>query len=202
MLPKFRLLAISDLRSLSIAPVDWLRALGEAGIDAVQIREKHLPDGDLYRLTRLARETLPATTQVIVNGRIDVALAAGADGVHLPADGLPAPPLRTRFGRNLLIGRSTHSLEEVIRARNEAVDYVLLGPIYTAPGKDSPLGLDTLFQAAALGVPIYAVGGVTLERLGKLALSGAAGVAAIRLFQQTQDLDLVANAALDLFYRP
>jgi thiamine-phosphate pyrophosphorylase len=198
---KSRLLAISDRRTLPLPFADWLRALGEAGIDAVQIREKDLEDGDLYRLTRRAREILPPSTQVIVNGRIDVALAAGADGVHLPADGLPAPPLRARFGPGVLIGRSTHSLEEVARARDEGVDYVLFGPVYATPGKGVPVGPEALARAAALGVPVYALGGVTLERLGELAAAGATGVAAIRLFQQMNDLDLVARAAREHFCR-
>jgi thiamine-phosphate pyrophosphorylase len=201
-LPRFNLLAISDRRSLPLEFVDWLRALGAAGIGAVQIREKDLEDGDLYRLTRLARETLPPSTQVIVNGRIDVALAAGADGVHLPADGLPAAPLRARFGPGVLIGRSTHSLDEVKRARDEGVDYVTFGPVYDAPGKGLPAGPEALGRAAALGAPVYALGGVTLERFGELAVAGASGVAAIRLFQRIRDLDLVARAAQEFFHRP
>ncbi|MEA2601274.1 MAG: thiamine-phosphate pyrophosphorylase [Acidobacteriota bacterium] len=200
--PRFNLIAISDRRSLTLAPADWFRALGAAGIGAVQIREKDLEDGDLYRLTRLARETLPPDTKVFVNGRLDVALAAGADGVHLPADGLPAVPLRARFGRGVLIGRSTHSLAEVIRARNEEVDYVTFGPVYDTPGKGPPVGLQEFARAARLRVPVYAVGGVTLERFGKLALSGASGIAAIRLFQQVHDLNLVKREADDFFYRP
>jgi thiamine-phosphate pyrophosphorylase len=198
-LPKFNLLAISDRHSLTLEFVDWLRALGAAGIGAVQIREKDLEDGDLYRLIRLARETLPPTTQVIVNGRIDIALAAGADGVHLPADDLPAAPLRARFGPRVLIGRSTHSLDEVKRARDEGVDYVTFGPVYDTPGKGPPAGPEALGRAAALGVPVYALGGVTLERFGELAVAGASGVAAIRLFQRIRDLDVVARAALDYF---
>jgi thiamine-phosphate pyrophosphorylase len=197
--PRFSLLAISDRRSLPLEPADWLRALGAAGIDAVQIREKDLEDGALYGLTRLARETLPSATRVVVNGRLDIALAAGADGVHLPADGLPAAPLRARFGPGVLIGRSTHSLAEVERARDEGVDYVAFGPVYSAPGKGSPSGPGMLARAADLGVPVYALGGVTLERFGELAAAGATGVAAIRLFQKISELDLVARAAREHF---
>jgi thiamine-phosphate pyrophosphorylase len=199
--PRFSLLAISDRRSLPLEPADWLRALGAAGVGVVQIREKDLEDGALYRLTRLARETLPPDTKVIVNGRLDVALAAGADGVHLPADGLPTAPLRARFGPQVLIGRSTHSLAEVERARDERVDYVTFGPVYATPGKGPPVGPKELARAARLGVPVYAVGGVTLERFGELALSGASGVAAIRLFQRIHDLDLVKREAEEFFYR-
>jgi thiamine-phosphate pyrophosphorylase len=197
--PTFSLLAISDRQSFEMT--DWLRALGTARIGAVQIREKDLEDGALYDLARRARETLPPATQVLVNGRLDVAMAAGADGAHLPADGLPAAPLRARFGPHVLLGRSAHSLAEVERARDEGVDYVAFGPVYATPGKGEPLGLGALARAAALGVPVYALGGVTLERFGELAAAGAAGVAAIRLFQHRAHLDLVASAAREHFCR-
>ena len=202
--PTFSLLAISDRRSLQstgLEMMDWLRALGAAGIGAVQIREKDLEDGALYDLTRLARGTVPPTTRVLVNGRLDIALAAGADGAHLPADGLPAAPLRVRFGPGILLGRSTHSLADVERARDEDVDYVAFGPIYATPGKGEPLGLAALARAAAVGVPVFALGGVTLERFGELAAAGAAGVAAIRLFQHQADLSPVARAANEHFGR-
>jgi thiamine-phosphate pyrophosphorylase len=204
----FSLLAISDRRSLQSAAVDWtdwLRALGAAGIGAVHIREKDLEDGDLYDLARIARESsVPAATRVLVNGRLDIALAAGADGAHLPADGLPAAPLRARFGSGLLLGRSTHSVADVERARDEGVDYVAFGPVYATPGKGEPVGLAALARAVAVagtGVPVFALGGVTLERFGELAAAGATGVAAIRLFQHRADLNPVARAAREHFGR-
>lgn len=201
----FSLLAISDRRSLPSAGLDmtdWLRALGEAGIGAVQIREKDLEDGALYDLARIARETVPPATRVLVNGRLDVALAAGADGAHLPADGLPAAPLRARFGTDVLLGRSTHSAEKVERARDEGVDYVVFGPVYPTPGKGEPVGLAALTRAvrvAGPGVPVFALGGVTLQRFGEVAAAGAAGVAAIRLFQDAAGLSSVARAARESF---
>ncbi len=171
----------------------------------MQIREKDLDDRDLYELARLARAALPPPTRLLVNGRLDVALAAGADGVHLPADGVPAAALRARFGRfeegGVLIGRSTHSVEEVERARDDGVDYVTFGPVFATPGKGSPVGLDGLARAAAAGVPVLALGGVTLERLEEIARAGAAGVAAIRLFQSPRDLTEVARRAREVFGR-
>jgi thiamine-phosphate pyrophosphorylase len=199
--PTFSLLAISDRASLPIPLEAWLRALGEAGVGAVQIREKDLDDRDLHELARLARAVLPPSTRLLVNGRLDVALAAGADGVHLPADGVPAAALRARFGRKILIGRSTHSVEEVERARDDGVDYVTFGPVFATPGKGAPVGLDGLARAAAAGVPVLALGGVTLERLEEIARAGAAGVAAIRLFQSPQDLTEVARRAREVFGR-
>jgi thiamine-phosphate pyrophosphorylase len=197
----FSLLAISDRRS-GLDMTDWLRALGEAGIGAVQIREKDLEDGPLYDLSRHARETLPPAARVLVNGRLDVALAAGADGAHLPQDGLPAAPLRARFGSGLLLGRSTHSTEEVEQACDEGVDYVVFGPVYSTPGKGEPAGIAALTRAARVagpGVPVFALGGVTLQRFGEVAAAGAAGVAAIRLFQDPTGLSSVARAARENF---
>ncbi|MFY9823258.1 MAG: thiamine phosphate synthase [Thermoanaerobaculia bacterium] len=205
--PTFSLLAISDRRSLPSSAqdlTDWLRALAAAGVGAVQIREKDLEDGALYDLTRRARQALPPATRVLVNGRLDVALAAGADGAHLPSDGLPAAPLRVRFGPGPLLGRSTHTLEEVERARDEGVDYVAFGPVYATPGKAEPLGLEALARAAGIagaGVAVFALGGVTLGRFRELATAGAAGVAAIRLFQHADDLNPVSTAARKHFGR-
>ncbi len=201
MLPTFDLLAISDRTTLPLPMEDWFRALAAAGIGAVQLREKDLDDRSLYELARLARSALPPPVRLLVNGRIDVALAAGADGVHLPADGLPAASLRARFGGGVLIGRSTHRLEEVQRARDEGADYVTFGPVYATPGKGTPVGLAELRRAAASGIPVYALGGVTLGRFAELAGTGVAGIAAIRLFQNISDLTQVARDAREHFRR-
>jgi thiamine-phosphate pyrophosphorylase len=191
----FRLLAISQLAQPGTAAAggsardeasSWFAALAAAGVDAVQLREKQLDDLDLYELARRARAALPPPGLLLVNGRADVALAAGADGVHLPADGVPAGALRTRFGGRLLIGVSTHHLKEVERARREGADYAVFGPVYPLPpasGHGPAAGLAALARAAALGIPVYALGGVTLERFAEVAAAGAAGVAGIRLFR-------------------
>lgn len=184
----------------------WLRALASAGIGdlgAVQIREKDLEDRPLWDLARLARTVLPPPVRVLVNGRLDVALSAGADGVHLPSDGVPVSALRERFGPGVLIGRSTHRAEEIERARDEGADYVTFGPVYETPGKGAPVGIRELERAVASvpGLPVFALGGVTLPRFGELARAGAAGVAAIRLFQNVPDLAEVAEAAREQFFR-
>ena len=204
MRPTFSLLAISDRASLlarEIDLADWLRSLQGAGGDlAVQLREKDLDDGPLLALARLARTLLPPSVPLLVNGRLDIALAAGGDGVHLPADGVPAAPLRARFGggRTLLIGRSTHSVAEVERARDDGADYVTFGPVYSTPGKGAPAGLEALARAAAAGLPVYALGGVTLDRFDELAAAGAAGFAAIRLFQSAPWAEIARAARIAL----
>lgn len=206
MSPPFRLLAISDRAALGgeEALPAWLCGLAAAGVDAVQLREKDLADRALYGLARQARALLPPPLCLLVNGRLDLALAAGADGAHLPADGVPLAALRARFGPGVLLGRSTHRLEEVAEARRDGADYVTFGPVYPTPGKERhgpPPGLAGLRRAAALGIPVYALGGVTIERLGDVAAAGAAGAAGIRIFQ-TSDLPALVRAAAAAFQRP
>jgi thiamine-phosphate pyrophosphorylase len=195
--PTFDLLAISGLPSLSEPFSDWLRRLAEARIGALQIREKNLDDRAVLELAREARAVLPPSAVVLVNGRLDIAIAAGADGAHLPADGVPLEALRRRFGSGVMLGRSTHTVEEVEAALREGADYVAFGPVYATPSKERygpPRGLDELARAARLPIPVYALGGVTLSRFGEVAEAGAAGVAGIRLFQEPDLMETVRLA--------
>jgi len=192
-----RLLAISDRRLLAEshgpgpgAFPAWLRELADAGVDALQLREKELPDRRLLELTRLARRLLPDAL-IVVNGRVDVALAGGADGVHLPSAGLPIAPLRRRFGRRVVIGRSTHRPEEVAEARRDGADYVTFGPVHPTPSKAAygpPPGLGGLRRAASHGVAVVALGGVGPEEVAGALAAGAAGVAGIRAFHDPDAL--------------
>jgi thiamine-phosphate pyrophosphorylase len=201
--PTFDLLAISDRASLREPFPDWLARLAAAGIGALQLREKDLDDRPLLELARAARAALPPPAAVLVNGRLDVALAAGADGAHLPADGVPLDAVRRRFGPRVLLGRSTHRVEEVERALQDGADYVTFGPVWPTPSKaryGPPRGLEELARATAVGIPVYALGGVMLSRFGEAAAAGAAGVAGIRLFQEA-DLAEVAAAGRRHFSR-
>lgn len=190
MIPAFRLLAISDLASPGSPDLEsWLRPLPDTA--AVQLREKRLSDRDLLALARRTRGLFAGT--LLVNGRLDLALAAGADGVHLPADGVPAAALRRRFGPAVLIGRSTHRPEEVEQARRDGVDYVTFGPVFPTPSKAAwgpPHGLAGLRAAVAAAtagdggtVAVFALGGIGPEHFPDLAAAGAHGAAGIRLFQ-------------------
>ncbi|HEX3532115.1 MAG TPA: thiamine phosphate synthase [Thermoanaerobaculia bacterium] len=199
--PAFKALAISDRATLPDRDAAaWLADLARAaqvGLCAVQIREKDLDDRAVYGLTVLARSLLPPAVPLLVNGRLDIALAAGADGAHLPADAPPVAALRARFGPDVLLGVSTHHLDEVEAARRGGADYVTFGPVYPTSGKAGygpPQGVAALARAAAVGIPVYALGGVTLSRLAEVASAGAAGVAGIRLFQPPFDLAGVLRA--------
>lgn len=199
-----RLLAISDRRRLAAPFPEWVAALAAAGVDGVQLREKEADDGELLALGRIARALLPAAA-LLVNGRLDVALASGADGVHLPADGLPAAPLlawAAGLGRRPLVGRSTHTLAEVAAARDEGADYVTFGPVFATPGKGAPVGTAALAAAARLGVPVLALGGVEPERVAEAIATGAHGVAAIRAFRTADAAAAMVAAAAAAPARP
>jgi len=203
-----RLLAISDGRVLD--PRDgadpgfgaWLDRVAAAGVDAVQLREKHLDDRSLFELARQTRERLPPEVRLLINGRADVARAVAADGVHLPSSGLPVAALRRRFGVRLLIGRSTHAPEEVAAARDDGADYVTFGPVYATPSKTAfgpPPGLEGLRRAVATGLPVIALGGVDAGRLEEVAAAGAAGAAGIRAFREPRSLAELVRRARELF---
>ena len=164
--------------------VERAAAAARAGLDVVQVREKALSDRALVTVVSAVRAALFSTaTRLFVNGRPDVALAAGADGVQVPEEGLPVADVKRAFP-SLTVGASCHSVDAVRRAAGEGADFVLLGPVFATPGKeDRPLGLDVLAAAAAaVAVPVHAIGGVTPARVPALRAAGARGGAAIRPF--------------------
>ena len=158
-----------------------------ACIDLVQIRERGLGDRTLGSLVARAVESTRGTrTRVLVNDRVDVALAHGAAGVHLRGGSFSAARVRARTPAGWIVGRSIHGLDEGARVTAAGgLDYVLLGSVYetaSKPGKP-PLEAGMLRRAAGtLPVPVLAIGGITLERVPEVAASGAAGLAAIGLF--------------------
>ncbi|MBI3894707.1 MAG: thiamine phosphate synthase [Acidobacteria bacterium] len=174
-----------------------VRAAFSAGADYLQVREKDLPGGRLTNLVRILL-SLPEKrkTRLLVNERLDVAIACGADGVHLPTDSVPLPVVRARGGEALLAGISCHSVEQLEVAVQQKASYVLLGPIFETPSKPGakPLGLSLLAQGCRRSpVPVFALGGVNLENASACVQAGAAGIAGIRLFQQAQELGEVCG---------
>lgn len=185
------MLAVSDGDALAGGTIeDWAAELERCGVDAMEIRNKKATDRDLYAMAKEAR-TVSRRTKVLVNRRPDIALAVGADGVHLPHDGFPIDRLRPAFPAGWLIGRSTHSIEEVAAAQCEGADYALFGPVYPTPSKPGALAtprLEELARACELGLPILAIGGVERDNLSAIANAGAYGVAAIRYFAAGEGL--------------
>jgi thiamine-phosphate pyrophosphorylase len=197
-----RTLAISQRRATDGGDLAaWARAIAAAGVDAIQLREKDLDSRRLLDLATALLGTLPANVSILINGRLDVAIASGAAGAHLPANGLPLSRVRQRFP-DLVLGVSTHRRNEVAAARDDGADYVVFGPVFAPLSKESPLapvGTGELARVTALGVPVLALGGVTLERLPEIAATGAAGVAAIGAFQPPSDVAAFVAAAHRLF---
>lgn len=151
-----------------------------AGVDYLQLREKDLPAGELYNLARQIKEVLPAGTRLLVNDRLDVALAAGADGVHLGENSLPPAAARRLLGPDKILGVSVHSVEGARRAAAAGADHLLFGHIFTTASKAGlpPRGLTTLAEVAAnVNIPVIALGGITVDRVTGCLAAGAGGVA-------------------------
>jgi len=152
------------------------------GVTMIQIREKRLPGGLLFALVREA-VTIAAHSPalILVNDRADIAISADADGVHLPGDSIPPEVIRGIFADRLVVGVSTHSAEDALRAEHDGADYVLFGPVFASPGKSAPRGTVALQQVCEeLNIPVVALGGINETNFREVLGSGASGLAAIR----------------------
>jgi thiamine-phosphate pyrophosphorylase len=158
-----------------------------AGVDWIQIREKDLESRALFELVSQASECASGRAKIIVNSRVEVALAASASGVHLPSGSPPPSFWEGIVSPGFLIGVSCHTLDEVRAAEREGASYVLFGPVFAPLSKPSdlaPRGLDQLARAASsVTIPVLALGGITLENAHSCMAAGAAGVAGISIFQ-------------------
>ncbi|HEX8399619.1 MAG TPA: thiamine phosphate synthase [Pyrinomonadaceae bacterium] len=178
--------------------LNLIKAAVEAEIPLVQIREKQLSARRIFELAGKASQiTRNTATKLLINDRADIALAAEADGVHLTAGSLSAKIIRQNFPENFIIGVSAHTLEDVLRAKNEAADFATFSPIFSTPNKGEPQGLAKLREvcAAAKPFPIVALGGIDETNFESALKVGAQGVAAIRLFNDVERLFRFAGKA-------
>ncbi len=204
---------VTDRRSLPVvSSADSIAALTQkiaevaaAGVDWVQIREKDLTARELASLTqqslRIAATSSAKSScaaRVLVNDRLDVAIAKRAGGVHLSGKSLPvreakrlieSAPGKQARDESFLIGVSCHSIEAALAAQRDGADYIFFGPIFVTPSKESfgaPQGTERLEQVCrAVSIPVLAIGGITLDNAESCIAAGASGIAAIRLFQDT-----------------
>ncbi len=170
-----------------------VRGWAQAGVDMAQVREKDLPARQVYEIVRrILAPPLPEGFCLFVNERFDVALGAGAHGVHLGAAGLPVRLVRRKVGRRLRIAYSAHSVEEAAAAARDGADLVTLSPVFptlSKPMTGPPLGLEPLREAArrVRGAEVFALGGIDATRAALLRGSGIAGAAMISEFMRSHD---------------
>lgn len=182
-----------------------IEAAVAAELSLIQIREKQLSTRVLYELVvKGAALTRGSRTRLLVNDRVDVALTAPADGVHLASDSMPAADVRQLCSGEFLIGASTHSLAEAKVSRDSGADFVLFGPVFETESKKRfgpPQGLEKLKEVSTeLGAfPVLAIGGVTVENSLECFRAGASGVAAIRLFGDARNLSERVKAIRETF---
>jgi thiamine-phosphate pyrophosphorylase len=173
--------------------LDFVKSAIVAGVDLVQIRERDLPGRDLLYLTqRLAKVAIDSGARLLVNDRADIAAACQGAGVHLATRSLPVAVVRKTFGDQLLIGASTHSLEEACEAEDGGANFVVFGPVFETASKlvyGPPLGLEALQAVTGkIRIPVLAIGGIKLSNFREVLKAGAQGIAAISLFTDAENL--------------
>ena len=185
--------------------LDKIAEAARAGVDFIQLREKDLSARDLESLARDAVRAVrdhvarppSAATRLLVNHRPDIALAAGADGVHLRSDDISAADARALFSRNekpetrnWVIAVSCHTSPDVARVAADLADFAVFAPVFEKAGRTAA-GLEGLRRACAHKIQVLALGGVTIENARSCLAAGAAGVAGIRLFQENNVREVV-----------
>jgi thiamine-phosphate pyrophosphorylase len=180
----FKFYLVTDRKQTGGRPLmDAVTEALKGGAKAVQLREKDLKTRDLLRLAYEMRQiTLKYDARLFINDRVDIAIAVDADGVQLTQKSIPPFAVRKLQSR-LIIGVSTHNLEEALRAERGGADFITLGPVYATPSKlkyGSPIGVDTLREVAAqVRIPVFAIGGISMDNMADAVAAGAQGVAVI-----------------------
>lgn len=186
---------ITDRQSCSLPILQQIKRAIEASVDLIQIREKDLTTRPLLELANRALQLAKLSrTKILINDRVDVALAGELDGIQLGCHSVGLGSVRQQLREsNLLIGASVHSMDEFLFAVDEGASFVTLGPIFATPSKAAygpPLGLELLTRVCQrASIPVFALGGIDLENYRSCLTAGASGVAAIRLFQSLQTLE-------------
>lgn len=176
----------------------------QGGVRAIQLREKAL---DAKGLLKLAKELRALTegygARLIINDRADVALLSGADGVHLGQKSIAPVDARKILGEKMLIGVSTHSVDEAVRARDGGADFITIGPVYHTPSKapyGAPIGAGMIREVKGVAdIPTYAIGGIDKDNLKKAVENGADGVAVISAILGSEDVEKSAREMMAAF---
>lgn len=205
-----RLYAVTDRRALpaGFTLAQAVEAALDGGVTCLQLREKDASAGEILALARTLLPLCRARrVPLLINDRVDIALTAGADGVHLGQDDLPLPEARALLGPDRILGATAHTVEEALRAQAEGADYLGVGAMFPTGTKTNtiPTSADTLKAiCAAVSIPVVAIGGVTAQNLPTLAGTGIAGAAVVSAIFSQSDLAAAARtlrAAADLAAR-
>ncbi len=196
----WRIYLITD-RKLSDDIYDVVEKALKAGVRAVQLREKDLSGRELTEMSeRMLRITERYGADLFINDRVDIALSTGAKGVHLGVKGIPVSVAR-RIAPRLLVGASTHTLEEAMRAEEEGAHFITFGPVYETPSKlayGRPLGIDTLKDVTSrVKIPVFAIGGIDKKRVKEVIDAGAYGVALIGAILRSEDPERSARELVE-----
>lgn len=183
--------------SLGRTDLEVLEGLIAGGARIVQLREKHISKKDFYRLAQAFRQrTAKAGMLLIINDHLDIALACGADGVHLGQDDLPLAVAKEQ-APELIIGVSTHNLEEALEAQEQGADYVNIGPIFATQTKElsmKPLGPEAIKQIAPrLKIPFTVMGGINQNNIGQVLKAGARKIAVVTAVTKAGDIGLAVQ---------
>ena len=195
-----RLYAITDRRALpaGVTLAQAVEAALDGGVTCLQLREKEASAGEILTLARTLLPLCRARrVPLLINDRVDIALAAGADGVHLGQEDLPLPEARALLGPDRILGATAHTVEEALRAQAEGADYLGVGAMFPTGTKTDtvPTSADTLKAiCAAVSIPVVAIGGVTAQNLPTLAGTGIAGAAVVSAIFSQSDLTAAARA--------
>jgi thiamine-phosphate pyrophosphorylase len=199
----FRLYLVTDRhQTLGRGLLPLVTQALNSGAGAVQLREKDLNSRELLGLGRdLLSSTAQRRAPLLINDRVDVALALGADGVHLRSDSMPVSVARRLLGPTRLIGVSAHSVDDVLDAASQGADFVVLGPIFATPSKQRygpPIGVQVLTEAVQrVAVPIFAIGGVAAQHIPDVQRAGAFGIAVISAILGADDVSAATRLLVD-----
>lgn len=203
----FDLYVVTDRRQTNGRELAWvLEQALDGGVKAIQLREKDLGGRDLFKLADAVRKlTGRYGARLVINDRIDVALAVDADGVHLGKASMPTATARQLLGPDRLIGASVHALAEAQQAEHAGADFIVFGPVYFTPSKapyGAPQGLAPLRQVVEkTSRPVYAIGGVKLENIEEVMTTGARGIALISAIVSAREPQQAAREILETLRR-